>query len=64
MISNPVAAGQAVSEGSYGWDGAYGTHFWIDPKEQLIGILMVQTANPNRQVDRDFETAVMQALVE
>jgi CubicO group peptidase (beta-lactamase class C family) len=64
IVDNPLAAGQSVSPGSYGWDGAYGTHFWIDPKEQLVGILMVQTASPNRQTDRDFETAVMQAIIE
>ncbi len=64
VVDNPVAAGHSVSAGSYGWDGAFGTHFWIDPKEQLVGILMVQTASPNRQTDRDFETAVMQAIIE
>ena len=30
------------SVGTFGWDGAYNTHFWIDPKEQVIGILMLQ----------------------
>jgi CubicO group peptidase (beta-lactamase class C family) len=48
----------------YGWDGAFGTHFWVDPKEKIVGILMVQTNNPNRELDRDFENAVMQAVVE
>jgi CubicO group peptidase (beta-lactamase class C family) len=64
IVGNPVAAGHSVSAGSYGWDGAFGTHFWIDPKEQLVGILLVQTATPNRQTDRDFESAVMQAVIE
>jgi CubicO group peptidase (beta-lactamase class C family) len=36
------ASGLLSSVGSYGWDGAYQTHFWVDPKEELIGILMVQ----------------------
>ncbi len=30
------------SVGSYGWGGAYGTYFWIDPQEQMIGIVMIQ----------------------
>ncbi len=30
------------SVGSYGWGGAYGTYFWIDPHEQMIGIVMIQ----------------------
>jgi CubicO group peptidase (beta-lactamase class C family) len=59
-----VAANYSVSPGSYGWIGAWGTHSWMDPKEKLVGIMLVQTSNPNRQVDRDYETAVMQAIVE
>jgi CubicO group peptidase (beta-lactamase class C family) len=64
VISDPVAAGRRTSKGSFGWDGAYGTHFWVDPQEKLIGVMMIQTDNPDRQVDRDFENAVMQAVVE
>jgi CubicO group peptidase (beta-lactamase class C family) len=64
VISDPVAAGRRVSKGSFGWDGAYGTHFWVDPQEKLIGVMLIQTDNPDRQVDRDFENAVMQSIVE
>jgi CubicO group peptidase (beta-lactamase class C family) len=64
VVSDAVAAGQRVSNGSFGWDGAYGTHFWVDPKEKVVGVMMIQTDNPNRQVDRDFENAVMQAIVD
>ena len=63
VTSDPIAAGQRVSRGSFGWDGAYGTHFWIDPKENIVGIMMIQTDNPNRQLDRDFENAVFQSIV-
>jgi CubicO group peptidase (beta-lactamase class C family) len=62
VISDPVAASMRVSPGSFGWDGAFGTHFWADPKEKIVGLLMVQTSN--RDTDRDFENAVMQAIVE
>jgi CubicO group peptidase (beta-lactamase class C family) len=64
VVNDPVAAGYRVSPGSFGWDGAYGTHFWVDPKEKIVGIMMIQTSNPNRQLDRDFENAVMQAVIE
>ncbi len=30
------------SKGMYYWTGLYGTSFWIDPKEQLIAIMMNQ----------------------
>ena len=28
--------------GRYGWGGAAGTRFWIDPREGMIGLFMVQ----------------------
>src|SRR3984893_8264164 len=62
VISGPLTAAMRVSPGSFGWDGAFGTHFWADPKEKIVGLLMVQTSN--RDTDRDFENAVMQAIVE
>jgi CubicO group peptidase (beta-lactamase class C family) len=64
VVVDPIAAGQRVSTGCFGWDGAYGTHFWVDPKEKVVGIMMIQTDNPVRQLDRDFESAVMQSIVE
>jgi CubicO group peptidase (beta-lactamase class C family) len=30
------------SVGDYGWGGAYGTYFWVDPKLQLFAIEMTQ----------------------
>ncbi len=64
VTNDAIAAGARISNGSYGWDGAFGTHFWVDPKEKLVGILMIQTDNPNRELNGDFENAVMQAIVE
>lgn len=64
VVIDAVAANMRVSDGSYGWDGAFGTHFWVDPKEKVVGILMIQTNNPARELDRDFENAVMQAIVD
>jgi CubicO group peptidase (beta-lactamase class C family) len=56
VVNNPAARNTAVSQGTFGWSGAYGTHFWIDPKEKVIGILMAQT--PNQEIRGDFENAV------
>lgn len=33
------------SLGIVGWDGAFFTRFWIDPKEQLIGVFLAQMQN-------------------
>ena len=37
-----VAAGRRESNGSFGWDGAFGTHFWVDPQEDLTAVFMTQ----------------------
>jgi CubicO group peptidase (beta-lactamase class C family) len=62
VVTDPVARGTWLTEGSFGWSGAYGTHFWSDPKKNLVGILMAQT--PNRTFSADFENAVLQAVIE
>lgn len=62
IVEDPVAAGLRVSKGSFGWDGAYGTLAWIEPAENMVSVLMIQTQVT--QVQRDFETAVRQALLD
>jgi CubicO group peptidase (beta-lactamase class C family) len=61
VVKNAVASGARVSDGSFGWSGAYGTHFWVDQKEDLIAVLMIQT--PVRDMRPEFENAVMQAIL-
>ena len=61
VISDAAARNTFLPNGSFGWSGATGTHFWVDPKDELIGILMIQT--PATAIRPDFETAVMQAIV-
>ncbi len=56
-------AGVHGSEGDYAWGGVGGTYFWVDPKEQLIGVMMAQTPGPIRQTYRRMiKTLVYQAL--
>jgi CubicO group peptidase (beta-lactamase class C family) len=62
VVTDHVARAAAISDGSFGWSGAFGTHFWVDPKEKITAVLMIQTAS--REIGRDFENAVMQAIVE
>ena len=42
VVTDRGRAGLPYSEGSYYWGGSQGTVFWIDPAEELVGILMVQ----------------------
>ena len=34
------------TQGEYHWGGAAGTSFWIDPKEHLIGVFLIQVLPP------------------
>jgi CubicO group peptidase (beta-lactamase class C family) len=53
------------SVGNYGWGGAANTNFWIDPKENLIGILMLQyMPSDTYPVVTDYRNLVYQALVD
>jgi CubicO group peptidase (beta-lactamase class C family) len=62
VIKDHAAQGTLLSNGTFGWSGIYGTYFFVDPKEQLVAILMAQTAN--REMALDFENLVEQAIVE
>jgi CubicO group peptidase (beta-lactamase class C family) len=61
VMQDAIAGNHRVSDGSFGWSGAYGTHFWVDPKEDLVAVMMIQT--PIREMRPEFENAVMQAIV-
>jgi len=50
--------------GEYGWAGNAGTLFWIDPKEDLIAIYMIQVSEDERTMLRNqFRTMVQAAII-
>jgi CubicO group peptidase (beta-lactamase class C family) len=62
VVSDHAKRGTLLSDGSFGWSGAYGTHYFVDPKEQVVAVFMVQTSN--QEVNLDFENMVMQSIIE
>jgi CubicO group peptidase (beta-lactamase class C family) len=42
VFEDPAKAGSVVGRGTYLWDGAAGTFFWIDPTNDLIFVGMIQ----------------------
>ena len=57
--------GQALTltgEGEFGWAGAASTHFWVDAKEQMSGVVMTQYMGASLPMSDDMRTAVYQAL--
>ena len=55
--------GTPESIGTYSWGGAAGTIFWIDPEEELIGLLMTQISDVSSSHDQ-FKMLTYQALTE
>jgi CubicO group peptidase (beta-lactamase class C family) len=62
VVLNAAEARMRKPNGSYGWDGAFGTYWWVNRKEQIVAIYFVQI--PGRAQQYDFDNAVSQAVVE
>ena len=61
-IAEDIGATQTLgSPGMYGWSGIYGTNFWVDPKEKLVGVLMVQRY-PGPPAAAPFQALTYQAI--
>jgi CubicO group peptidase (beta-lactamase class C family) len=57
-------AGGMSSVGSFGWSGAYGSMYEVDPAERLVLVLMIQVIPyTERGLRESFDTMVYQALV-
>jgi len=64
ITRTPGRVGAIGSAGTYGWGGAASTIFWVDPKEQMIGIFMVQITPLNTTYGNKFAALVYEAIEE
>jgi CubicO group peptidase (beta-lactamase class C family) len=62
VISPPGSAIVPISEGSFGWGGAFGSLFWIDPKEDLVVHFVIQYFGMYSDIRNKFITSVYQAI--
>lgn len=54
-----------VSEGSFSWGGYYGTAYWADPKERLVGLIFLQQYPLSHgEITDKFKAMVYQALTD
>jgi len=61
----PGVAGVPGSAGEFMWAGYAGTYFWVDPKEQIVGVYMTQAPSPIRAYYRKlFKQLVYAAIVD
>ena len=65
VVKNTAANEVIGSVGTHSWGGMAGTFFGIDPKEDLIFILMIQLIDfDNLNISKRFQTLVYQSIVE
>jgi CubicO group peptidase (beta-lactamase class C family) len=65
VLMDVAQSDQRGSLGSHGWGGWASTHFWIDPVEEIIGILLLQyVPSGTYPITYDLRNAVYQALME
>lgn len=50
--------------GSYAWAGAFNTHFWVDPKNELIGVFMSQVYPPEFGLGVELKRLTYEALTD
>jgi CubicO group peptidase (beta-lactamase class C family) len=65
VVESLAPGGTLGSVGQYGWGGAAGTYFWVDPEEELVAILMIQLYPPGGiPIIPEFKNGVYQAIVD
>ncbi len=64
VLMDPAAAGRAASAGTHGWSGAACTHYWVDPRQDLVGILMAQSMMRMDEPDVALQALVYDAIVD
>ena len=63
VLTDVARSATVGSKGTYKWAGAANTDHWIDPEEELIGILLCQfMPNGYYPIDRQFKVLVYQAI--
>jgi len=50
--------------GAFGWSGAYGTKYQVDPQSRMVIVLMIQLMPNTTDIQDKFYTSVYQALVD
>jgi CubicO group peptidase (beta-lactamase class C family) len=63
VLLNVADSNMPGSVGEFGWGGAAKTYYWVDPKEQIVGVYMSQSMMSFEVPDKDFQVLAYQALI-
>ena len=65
ILSDAGKSRDHLTPGSFTWGGAWGTVFWVDPVEEMIGIMMTQiTSYRHLSVRHDLGVTAMQSIID
>jgi CubicO group peptidase (beta-lactamase class C family) len=62
--TQPGVAATNGTVGDYSWNGANGTIFWVDPKEQLVVVVMAVSPGEIRKYYREQIAALVYGAME
>ncbi len=65
VVTDVGQSAMPASTGTFAWGGAFCTVFWVDPVEEIVGILMTQVRPyTHLNIRQDLQTLTYQALVD
>jgi CubicO group peptidase (beta-lactamase class C family) len=62
VLIDVAQSGAPGSAGEFGWSGAAKTHYWVDPKEELVGLFMTQSMMSFDLPEHDLRALAYQAI--
>jgi CubicO group peptidase (beta-lactamase class C family) len=66
VVFDPPDAGSPLGKGTFFWDGAAGTWFWVDPTNDIVFVAMIQRmlGHDNHSLQYRSHATVYQALID
>ncbi|MEO8227561.1 MAG: serine hydrolase domain-containing protein, partial [Gemmatimonadota bacterium] len=62
VVKSRGLADAFASVGTFSWGGAYGTNYWADPEQGIVGIYMMQLLPRRTDLGDRFQALVYQAI--
>jgi CubicO group peptidase (beta-lactamase class C family) len=62
VLTDVAQSSAPGSIGEFGWSGAAKTHYWVDPKEEVVGLFMTQSMMSFDVPELDLRALAYQAL--
>jgi CubicO group peptidase (beta-lactamase class C family) len=64
VVRDPQGTTRALSPGSYGHGGAFGTQGWVDPQRKMVFVLLIQRTGFGNSDGSDIRATLQQLAVE